>query len=159
MKIYLGADHAGFALKEKIKVYLDDLGHEVVDKGATTFDMNDDYPDFVRPVAEAVAAEKGTFGIIIGASGQGEAMAANRIPGARAMVYYGPALILQTDSTGNTINIIASGRKHNNANIISLGARFLSDSEAAEAITLFIQTDFCSEERHVRRISKFDPKS
>ena len=94
MKIYIGTDHAGFELKNKLKDYLSNLGlgYEVIDKGAFSFDADDDYPDFIRPVAEAVASEEGSFGIILGGSGFGEAICANRVKGARAVVFYGPML-------------------------------------------------------------------
>jgi ribose 5-phosphate isomerase B len=154
MKIYIGTDHAGYDTKEKLKVYLSDMGHEVVDKGAFTFDKDDDYPDFIKPVAEGVAGEPGSFGIIIGASGQGEAMCANRIPGARAALYYGPAGKNQTDMSGNNLDMLASTRMHNNANIISLGARFLDEDQLKEAIRIFLHTEFSGDERHIRRINK-----
>ena len=106
MKVYIGTDHAGYELKEKLKVYLKQLGYLVADKGAFELNESDDYPDFVRPVAEAVVAEPGTFGIVLGKSGQGEAMCANRVMGARCAVYYGgPAELLKLE------------REHNNANI------------------------------------------
>jgi ribose 5-phosphate isomerase B len=144
MKIYIGTDHAGFELKEQLKVFLSGLGHSVEDKGALTYDAGDDYPDFVQPVAEAVASGEGSFGIILGSSGQGEAMCANRTKGARAVVYYdGP------------MEIVRLGREHNNANILSLGARFVSFETAKEAIELFLNTPFSEDERHIRRLLKF----
>ncbi len=91
MTVYLGTDHGGFELKEQVKEWLTYEGHEVVDHGAHEFDKNDDYVDFIFPAAKAVAADKESVGIIFGGSGQGEAMAANRVKGARAAVYYGPA--------------------------------------------------------------------
>ena len=145
MKIYIGSDHAGFDLKEKIKTYLIGLSYEVVDKGAFTLDNNDDYPDFVLPVASSVATDENSFGIILGGSGQGEAMCANRVKGVRATEYYG----------GNT-DIIKISREHNNANILSIGARFASEDEAISAINIFIETKFNEEERHIRRINKLD---
>ena len=145
MKIYIGSDHAGFELKEKIKTYLIGLSYEVVDKGAFTLDNNDDYPDFVLPVASSVATDENSFGIILGGSGQGEAMCANRVKGVRATEYYG----------GNT-DIIKISREHNNANILSIGARFASEDEAISAINIFIETKFNEEERHIRRINKLE---
>lgn len=144
-KIFLGTDHAGFELKEEIKKYLLKNGYEVIDKGAHSFDRNDDYPDFIKPVAKEVAKNKNSKGIILGASGQGEAIAANRIRGARAALYYG----------GNT-KIITLSRTHNDANILSLGARFVSRDEAIKAVKLWLGTDFSNEERHARRIKKLD---
>ncbi len=144
MKIYIGGDHAGFELKEKLKSYLADLGHDAEDKGAFSFVSDDDYPDFVMPVAESVAGDKESLGIVIGGSGQGEAMVANRVRGARATVFYG----------GN-LDIVRLGREHNNANIISLGARFVTEEEAINAVKIFLDTPFSSDERHVRRIAKY----
>ena len=145
MKIYIGSDHAGFELKEKIKTYLIGLSYEVVDKGAFTLDNNDDYPDFVLPVASSVATDENSFGIILGGSGQGEAMCANRVKGVRATEYYG--------GSGEIVKI---SREHNNANILSIGARFASEDEAISAINIFIKTKFNEEERHVRRINKLE---
>lgn len=144
MIIYLGSDHAGFELKEKIKKFLMDSNYEVVDFGALTLDPKDDYPDFCRPVAEAVSKAPESRGIVLGGSGQGEAMVANRIPGARAAVYY-----------GCSIPIVGLSRQHNNANILSLGARFMNEEEAFEAIKIWLDTPFSEEERHIRRIAKF----
>ena len=144
MKIYIGGDHAGFELKEKLKSYLADLGHDAEDKGAFSFVGDDDYPDFVMPVAESVAGDKESLGIVIGGSGQGEAMVANRVRGARATVFYG----------GN-LDIVRLGREHNNANIISLGARFVTEEEAINAVKIFLDTPFSNDERHVRRIAKY----
>lgn len=144
MTIYLGCDHAGFELKEKIKDFLNKQNLEVIDKGAFAFDQNDDYPDFIIPTATAVAQDPKSFGIILGGSGQGEQMSANRIKGVRALEYYG----------GN-LEIIKLGREHNNANILSLGARFVNEAEAMQAINLFLNTPFSNDERHLRRINKF----
>ncbi len=143
-KIYIGTDHAGYELKNKLKTFLSELGHTVEDKGPFAYDAQDDYPDFITPVAQAVAAEEGSFGVILGGSGQGEAMCANRIKGARAALYY-----------GKEPSIITLAKEHNNANILSLGARFLTEDEAKEAIKLFLETPFTNDERHVRRIAKF----
>ena len=156
MKIYIGTDHAGYELKEKLKIYLSELGYEVVDKGAFKYDTNDDYPDFIKPVAEAVALDTGSFGIIGGASGQGEAMCANRVKGARAALFYGTTQVNQTDMSGNILDMIASTRMHNNANILSLGFRFLSEEEVKNAIKIFLETKFENEERHLRRVKKLD---
>ena len=163
MKIYIGSDHAGFELKEKIALYLKELelGYEVQDMGAFNFLESDDYPDFIKPVAEAVAGDKGSFGIILGGSGQGEAMCANRTAGVRAMVFYGPKEpILSVDIAGrnsvDTFEIVKLAREHNDANIISIGARFVTEDEAKFAIELFLGTKFSGEERHIRRINKID---
>lgn len=145
MKIHIGSDHAGFRLKELLKSWFMEQGHEVVDHGAKETNPGDDYPDFVMPVAKAVAENPGSRGIILGGSGQGEAMAANRISGARAAVYY-----------GGPLEIVKLAREHNDANILSLGARFLSEDEAQKAVKLFLETDFSGDERHIRRIEKVD---
>jgi ribose 5-phosphate isomerase B len=155
MKIYIGADHAGFKLKEKLIEYLISLYYEVADKGAFSFDPNDDYPDFVKNVAEAVASDDGSFGIVIGASGQGEAMCANRVKGVRSALYYGKSGT-QIDMSSNPLDIVGSMRVHNNANVLSLGARFISEDEAKQVVKTFLETKFPGDERHVRRINKLD---
>ena len=144
MKIHLATDHAGLELKEKVKLYLSDLNYEVIDHGAYEYDALDDYPDFIFPCANAVSNDPESKGIILGGSGQGEAMAANRVKGVRAAVFYnGPD------------EIIKLSRQHNNANILSLGARFMSEEEMYKAIEVWLSTDFESG-RHQRRIEKLD---
>ena len=145
MKIYIGSDHAGYELKEKLKVYMQSLHIEFVDEGAFTLDHEDDYPDFIVPVAEAVAKDSESFGIVIGGSGEGEQISANKIDGIRAIEFYG----------GN-LDIVKLGREHNNANVLSLGARFITEDEAKNAILLFMNTPFTNNERHVRRIEKIN---
>lgn len=145
MKIYIGTDHAGFELKEKLVVFLRELGHIVEDLGATHYDERDDYPDFIRPVALAVSADPGSRGIIFGGSGQGEAICANRVRGVRAAVYYGGA-----------VDIAVLSREHNDANVLSLGARFVEDEEAKEVVRVWLETPFGGEERHQKRITKID---
>ncbi len=145
MKVYIASDHAGFELKETLVQFLREEGQEIEDLGPETYEPGDDYPDFIMPLAEAVVADPGSFGIAIGGSGEGEAMAANRVLGARAAEYYGGAL-----------DVLKATREHNNANILSLGARFLSAAEAQEAVVLFLSTPFSGDERHVRRIEKLD---
>lgn len=143
MTIHIGTDHAGFALKESLKTYLKELGHGVVDHGAFEFNEGDDYPDFVTPTAEAVGVDPGSMGIVLGGSGEGEAMDANKIQDVRATAYY-----------GGDLEIVRLGREHNDANILSLGARFVSEDEAKQAVKLFLETPFSGEERHERRIDK-----
>ena len=144
MKIHLATDHAGLELKEKVKLYLSDLSYEVIDHGAYEYDALDDYPDFIFPCANAVSNDLESKGIILGGSGQGEAMAANRVKGVRAAVFYnGPE------------EIIKLSRQHNNANILSLGARFMSEEEMYKIIEVWLSTDFESG-RHQRRIEKLD---
>lgn len=147
MKIFLGTDHAGFELKEILKKYLrDDLGYEVSDEGAFVLNPDDDYPDFVRIVAKRVAGDpEQSRGIILGGSGQGEAIAANRERGVRAVVYY-----------MNNLDIIKLSREHNDANILSLGARFLTKDEAKKAVKLWLETKADPAPRHARRIKKID---
>lgn len=145
MRIYIGADHAGFKLKEKLIPFLKELGHEVEDKGAFEYNKDDDYPDFIKPVAEAVSEDKETRGIIIGKSGQGEAMCANRVKGARAMVWY-----------GYDVGMLRLSREHNDANILSLGAGFVNNEKAFDAVKYWLETPFSGDERHIRRIAKLD---
>ena len=145
MKIALATDHAGFELKETLKAHLTEAGHEVVDCGAHTLDPNDDYPDFIRTAAEKVASGEVERGIILGGSGQGEAIVANRVPGIRAVVYY-----------GEPSDILRLSREHNDANVLSLGARFLATDEAQNAVSTWLATPFSGDERHVRRIKKLD---
>ena len=145
MKIYIGSDHAGFQLKEEVKEFLLKKGYSVEDKGAFQYQAEDDYPDFIRPVAEAVAKDpENSRGIIFGGSGQGEAICANRIKGVRAAVYY-----------GGTVHIVELSREHNNSNILSLGARFLHSDEAKKAVDFWLRAKFAGG-RHQRRIDKID---
>ena len=145
MTIYLAADHAGFELKEKIKKSLIELDYKVEDFGAKVFDTNDDYPDFIHKAAEAVSKDpQSSRAVIFGGSGQGEAMVANRYKNVRAAVYY-----------GGSLDIVKLSREHNDANVLSLGARFLKEEEALKAVQLWLRTDFSGEERHKRRLAKF----
>ena len=144
MKIVLASDHAGFELKNHVKDYLCKERFQVEDFGAYDYDALDDYPDFILPAARVVGNSKNTIGIIFGGSGQGEAMAANRIKGVRAVVFYdGPK------------KIIKLSRKHNDANVLSLGARFISRDKALDIIDLWLRTPF-EGERHLTRINKLD---
>lgn len=159
MRIYLGTDHAGFTLKEKVKVFLSEKGYFVEDCGAYSLDKNDDYPDFVSKVGEAVSKNPENKGIIFGGSGQGEAMLANKYPGVRALVFYSPrhpvgASDVNGRKSANPYEMIKLGREHNNANILSLGARLLSIEESLNAVELFLTTEFSAEERHIRRLEK-----
>lgn len=145
MKIFIGADHAGFNLKEKLVSYLKELGYEVEDKGAFEYSEEDDYPDFVKPVAEAVSQNREARGIVIGKSGQGEAMSANRTKGVRAMVWY-----------GGDKEPLRLSREHNDANVLSLGAGLVGEGSSLEAVKLWLETPFSGAERHTRRIKKLD---
>lgn len=157
MKIFIATDHAGFEMKNQIKNYLMDLGlgYEVVDMGALAEDGNDDYPDYVMPLAESVAQDKGSMGIILGGSGQGEAMCANRVSGIRAGVFYGQEFKKEGAEGADSFEIVKLMREHNDANILSIGARFVSVDEAKFACELFLNTKFPGDERHVRRLAKF----
>ncbi len=145
MKIYIGTDHAGFELKEELKKFLENLGCEVEDKGAYEFNREDDYPDFILPVvkavAEDIARDLDSRGIVIGGSGQGEAIVANKVKNIRAAVVY--------DEYSARMS-----REHNDANIVSLGTRTLSADKAKKLVKLWLETPFSNEERHKRRIEK-----
>jgi len=143
--IYLASDHAGFELKKKLKIFLLELNYEIEDLGNTVYDEEDDYPDFIRVAAKKVSENSGSQAIIFGGSGQGEAITANRAKGVRAAVYY-----------GGPLDIIKLSREHNDANILSLGARFLDEVEAKEVVKLWLETSFNKEKRHQRRIEKID---
>ena len=141
--IVLATDHAGFELKEHVKRFLTEKGYDIKDFGALQYDGLDDYPDFILPAAKYISEHK-LIGIIFGGSGQGEAMAANRIKGVRAAVFYnGPN------------EIVELSRLHNNANILSIGARFVNNQEVEKVIELWLSTDF-EEGRHEKRINKLD---
>ena len=141
--IVLSTDHAGFELKEHVKKFLTEEGYDIKDFGALEYDGLDDYPDFILPAAKYISEHK-LIGIIFGGSGQGEAMAANRVNGIRAAVFYnGPD------------EIVELSRLHNNANILSIGARFVNNQEVEKVIELWLSTDF-EEGRHEKRINKLD---
>ncbi len=158
MRIFIGSDHAGFELKQKLIPFIESLGHQVTDKGAFAFDEHDDYPDFIIPVAKEVAKDSSSRGIILGGSGQGEAIAANRVKGVRAAVFYGlPAASRGSAAqAGGPLDIVELSREHNDANILSLGARFVSEGEAETAVQLWLETEFSGDERHARRIKKIE---
>ena len=143
MKIYLASDHAGFELKEKIEEFLKSKGYDVEDVGPDSFDKDDDYPDFIYPAAKKVSESPDSKGIIFGKSGQGEAVVANKVSGIRAMVYY-----------GGDDEIIKLSRRHNDSNVLSIGAGFVSDEEALKAVDVWLNTEFSGEGRHIRRIEK-----
>jgi ribose 5-phosphate isomerase B len=152
--IYIASDHAGFALKSELISYLTEAGHTVGDEGAYMFDAEDDFPDYVIPAVKKCVEDENSFAIVIGASGQGEAIAASIVKGARAAVYYGDTGAMQLDNNGNKLSILESARAHNNANVLALGARFISVDEAKKAVTTFLETPFSDDERHVRRLAK-----
>lgn len=161
MKIALATDHAGFEQLKALQNYLESLGNECHNFGPESFDPTDDYPDFIRPAAEAVAAGEYERGIILGGSGQGEAMSANRITGVRCAVFYGPVVPLRVvDAEGHEsrdpYEIIRLSREHNDANILSLAARFVTLEDMKHVIKLWLETAFAGNERHKRRIAKID---
>ena len=144
MKIYIASDHAGFFLKKSLLQYLKIKGFEVEDMGANVLNEADDYPDFMIPCAQKVVSDTGSVGIVIGGSGQGEAIVANKVKGIRAVVYYG----------GNS-QIPKLAKEHNDANILSLGARFMSGDDAKKAVTAWLDAKF-EGGRHNARIDKIN---
>lgn len=164
MKIALTTDHAGFELVKELQTFLEAAGHECVNFGPKNFDEADDYPDFIFPAARAVANGNCEVGIIMGGSGNGEAMAANRVKGVRAVVYYGPAkAVAAINAEGvaaqDDFEILRLSKQHNNANILSLGARFMEPEAMKAAVKLWLETPFSEAERHQRRIQKIDELS
>lgn len=161
MKIALTTDHAGFGDLAELKAYLESLGHEVINFGPSEFNSTDDYPDYMFPAAQAVAREECEAGIIMGGTGQGEAMAANRIKGVRCAVFYGPivakeAVDIEGDKSTDPYEMLVLSREHNLANVLSLSTRFLSLDEMKKAISTWLNTPLGTEERHVRRSKKLD---
>lgn len=146
MVIHLATDHAGFSHKEAIKTWLQAEGFTIVDHGAGNYDDNDDFPDYIslaaRAVSEKPAVEKG---IIFGGSGQGEAMVANRFPRIRAAVFY-----------GGDVSIVPLSREHNDANILSIGARFLDIAKTKEVIWTWLHTESLPDEKYQRRNQKLE---
>ena len=159
-KIYIATDHAGYELKNLLVTFLQSSGHDVVDCGAHEYDVADDYPGLIagaaRKLSQDVVAGHDSRAVVIGASGQGEAMVANRFKGVRCALYYGAPKSSQIDAAGKELNMLQSTRIHNNANAISLGARFLTPEEAKEALSLWLGTEFSNEERHARRVVQID---
>lgn len=139
MRIHIGGDHAAYDLQQVLIAHLEDSGHEVVNHGPHDFDALDDYPAFVLRAAEGVAADDGAFGIVLGGSGNGEQMAANKVQGIRAALCY-------------TSELAALAREHNDAHIVSIGARFTTHEVAKDIVDTFITTEFTNDERHSRRL-------
>lgn len=144
--IHLATDHAGYTQKEQIKTFLEEKGYAVVDHGAFELDPSDDYPTYIHPAAAAVskAHNANVAAIILGGSGQGEAIVASRYPHIRTTVCYGGDMASE---------IIKLGREHNDANVLSLGARFIEEPNILELVDLWLNTSFTKEERHVRRLA------
>jgi len=153
MKIFIGSDHAGFELKRELVAFLSEVGNEVIDCGPEKYNHEDDYPDYCSIVAENIYRDQDAHstgsgqakGIVIGWSGQGEAMITNRYPKVRCAVFY-----------GGPKHVLTLSREHNDANILSLGAHFLTSREARHAVELWLGTEFSGDERHIRRIEKIE---
>lgn len=143
MKLHFASDHAGFSLKEMLRDFLEDRGYEIVDHGSYEYDPDDDYPDFIAKAADKVSNNPKDRAIICGGSGQGEAIVANRFQNVRAAVFYG----------GNG-EVAVLSREHNNANVLSLGARFVTQEEAKRIVNIWLSEPFSNDERHVRRLAK-----
>jgi ribose 5-phosphate isomerase B len=139
MRVHIGSDHAGFELKNHVVQHLKAAGHDVVDHGPAVYDAVDDYPPYCLRAGEAVVKEPGSLGVVIGGSGNGEQIAANKVKGVRAILAW------STDTA-------RLGREHNNANVISVGARMHSEDEATSFVETFLATDYSGEARHTRRI-------
>ena len=143
MRVHIATDHAAYDLKQYLVKELKAIGHDVVDHGATVYDAQDDYPTFVLPAAEAVASDPGSLGIVLGGSGNGEQIAANKVKGVRAGLAYNTVMARLT-------------REHNNANVLSLGGRMQSMEDALEMARVFLETPFSDDPRHVRRLAMLD---
>ncbi|MEY2944448.1 MAG: hypothetical protein RL433_130 [Actinomycetota bacterium] len=139
MRIHIGSDHAGLEFKAKIIAHLQGQGHQVTDHGPHSFDPLDDYPEFCIPAALATAKDPGSFGIVLGGSGNGEQMAANKVKGVRAALVW-------------SVEIAKLARQHNDANVISLGGRMHDEKLCLELVDTFLSTPFSNDERHIRRI-------
>ena len=154
MKIVIASDHAGFELKKYLVASLREKGFDVIDLGNTVYNEQDDYPDYVKMVGEFISEHnnpKRYRGIVIGGSGQGENICANKFSGVRSVLLYGNDRELNTE-------IAKLSRQHNNANVISLGARFIEQEHALQVVEFWLTEDFSNEERHVRRLSKIENK-
>lgn len=141
MRIHIGADHAGLELKSALIQHFSSQSHEVQDHGPFQYDALDDYPDFCIPAAEAVVKDPGSLGIVIGGSGNGEQIAANKVKGVRAALAW-------------SIETAKLARQHNNANVIAIGGRMHSIDECKAILDAFINEPFSNDERHIRRIDK-----
>jgi ribose 5-phosphate isomerase B len=153
-EICIGADHAGFELKQELVSYLKAEGYTVTDFGAEKLDSEDDYPAILAPLGMTLAMKpEKSIGVVIGGSGTGEAIVMNRFPGVRSAVFYGE--VKSTDGKDG-FDIIRLAREHNDANVLSIGARFVSVDTAKKAVKIFLETPFSAEDRHARRIAEID---
>lgn len=143
MRVHIAADHASFELKQALVAHLDDLGHEVVDHGPAEYDAVDDYPVFIIPAALAVSREPDSLGIVLGGSGNGEQIAANKVPGIRCAL-------------AHSVETATLGREHNDARVVGIGARMTSEADAKDIVTAFLSTRYSGDERHARRIGMID---
>ena len=141
MRIHIGSDHAGLELKAALIEHLQGKGHDVKDHGPHEYDVVDDYPDFCIPAAIATVADPASLGIVLGGSGNGEQIAANKVAGVRAALAW-------------SVETAKLARDHNNANVVGIGGRMHSIEECKAIIDAFIETPFSDDERHVRRIGK-----
>lgn len=145
-KIFFASDHVGFEMKNALMVFVKELDFEVIDLGPEEIDPNDDYPLFVEKAGiEIFKNPKNSKAIVLGGSGQGEAIVANRFPNVRAVVFYGYSL-----------DVVRLSREHNDSNILSIGVRFLSVEKAKEAVELWLKTEFSGDDRHIRRLKEID---
>jgi ribose 5-phosphate isomerase B len=161
MNIALASDHTGFEQLKELETYLQSLGHNCHNYGPQSLDISDDYPAFVRKAAEAVSRGQCEFGIVLGGTGQGEAMVANRFRGVRCVVFYGPASPRKAvDASGrvshDVYEIVRLSRQHNDANMLSLAARFVALADMKHVIKLWLDTPFSNEPRHIRRIAELE---
>jgi ribose 5-phosphate isomerase B len=140
VRVYLGADHAGFELKAYLVEHLTAAGHDVIDVGAASYDPDDDYPAFCVEAARRTVADEGSLGVVIGGSGNGEQIAANKVPGCRAALAW-------------SIETASLAREHNDAQVVGIGARMHTLAEAATIVDTFLATTFSGGERHARRIA------
>ena len=145
-RIYFSGDHAGFRLKEKLKKWLEKKGYKIKDFGSLEYKETDDYPDFVIPMARRVAKDGNSRGICVAGSGIGEVMATAKIRGTRPVLFH---------SGKNMKRFLVTSRVHDNANILSLGSRFLTEKQAKRGIEIWLKTDFPGETRHRRRLKKY----
>lgn len=139
MRVHLGSDHAGFELKEALKARLTELGHEPVDHGPAAYDAVDDYPPFCFAAAEGTVADPGSLGVVIGGSGNGEQIAANKVKGARCAL-------------AHSLETARLARQHNDANLVSVGARMHDEATAIALVEAFLAEPFSEDPRHIRRI-------
>jgi ribose 5-phosphate isomerase B len=157
--IYLGTDHTGFEIKNKVKSFLISKGYEVKDCGAFEFDKDDDYPDFISKAARGVSENPNNLGIIFGGSGQGEAIVANKFPNVRCALFYSQSVpIGAADISGressDPFEMLKLTKEHNQSNMLSIGVRFLKEEDVLKAIQIWLEAPAASEERHLRRIDK-----